>query len=260
MTTALLQIAGHERRRVVEALESGLLAPPYTSAALRSVLGGSNGVGAVAEALAQHEHLGLSPEASAVWLRTAEELDSRAVRPDVVWSGPDVAGLHARDTRRVYDELLGSAERSIWASTYVYFDGPRAFEVLARRMDARPELEVRLFLNIQRKWGDTTAPDQLVRRFAEKLWEREWPGSRRPTVFYNPRSLELAEPPGVLHAKAVVADDEALFITSANLTESALDRNIELGLLIRDRSLALSVVSHFRVLIDHGLLTPLPAE
>ena len=79
-------------------------------------------------------------------------------------------------------------------------------------------------------------------------------------VFYNPRSLEVGEPPGVLHAKAVVADDEALFITSANLTESALDRNIELGLFVRDRSLALSVVSHFRVLIDHGLLTPLPAD
>ena len=53
-------------------------------------------------------------------------------------------------------------------------------------------------------------------------------------------------------------DDEVVFVTSANLTEAALDRNIELGLLVRDRALAVSVSSHFRVLIDRGLLRPLP--
>jgi phosphatidylserine/phosphatidylglycerophosphate/cardiolipin synthase-like enzyme len=47
-------------------------------------------------------------------------------------------------------------------------------------------------------------------------------------------------------------------VTSANLTEAALDRNIELGLLVRDRALALSISSHFRGLIERGLLRPLP--
>jgi phosphatidylserine/phosphatidylglycerophosphate/cardiolipin synthase-like enzyme len=65
-------------------------------------------------------------------------------------------------------------------------------------------------------------------------------------------------PGGVLHAKAVVADVEVVFVTSANLTEAALDRNIEVGLLVRDRALALSVSSHFYGLIDRGLLHPLP--
>ena len=47
-------------------------------------------------------------------------------------------------------------------------------------------------------------------------------------------------------------------MTSANLTEAALDRNIEVGLLVRDRALALSVLSHFRGLIDRALLLLLP--
>jgi phosphatidylserine/phosphatidylglycerophosphate/cardiolipin synthase-like enzyme len=64
---------------------------------------------------------------------------------------------------------------------------------------------------------------------------------------------------GVLHAKAVVADEEAVFVTSANLTEAALDRNIELGVLLRDRALAVSIVSHLQGLIDRALLKPLPA-
>ncbi len=48
-------------------------------------------------------------------------------------------------------------------------------------------------------------------------------------------------------------------MTSANLTEAALDHNIEVGLLVRDRTLAATVATHFRTLIDRSLLRPLPA-
>jgi len=63
----------------------------------------------------------------------------------------------------------------------------------------------------------------------------------------------------VLHAKAVVVDDKTVFVTSSNLTEAALDRNIELGLLVRDPALTVSITTHFRTLIEKGLLLPLPA-
>jgi hypothetical protein len=125
-----------------------------------------------------------------------------------------VPGLHARDTRRVYEELLGSAERSVLASTYAFFDGPKAFEVLARRMDERPALRVTLLLNVQRRRGDTTAAEQLVRRFADQFWKSDWPGTARPRVFYDPRALDPEGPGGVLHAKAVVADEEAVCATA----------------------------------------------
>ena len=58
----------------------------------------------------------------------------------------------------------------------------------------------------------------------------------------------MSGPEGVLHAKAVVADEESVFITSANLTAAAWDRNIEMGLLVRDRALAATTVIHFRTL------------
>jgi phosphatidylserine/phosphatidylglycerophosphate/cardiolipin synthase-like enzyme len=60
--------------------------------------------------------------------------------------------------------------------------------------------------------------------------------------------------------EAVVIDEEAVFITSANLTEAALNSDIELGVLVRDRALAASVATHFQVLIDEKLLKPLPAS
>ena len=63
----------------------------------------------------------------------------------------------------------------------------------------------------------------------------------------------------MLHAKALVADDESVFITSANLTEAAFDRNIELGLLTRNHVLAASITTHFQGLIDTERLSPLPS-
>jgi phosphatidylserine/phosphatidylglycerophosphate/cardiolipin synthase-like enzyme len=260
MIDGLLALPSHLRTRLASALEAGLLATPCTAASLRSVLGLVEHTDGILGALLELERTGISGLAAAAWIRGVDAATSRALRPDLVWSGPEVPGLHARDTRRVFEELVGSAERSIWISTYAFFDGPRAFDLLARRMDATSKLQVTLLLNIQRRRADTSGPDQVVRRFTERFWKVDWPGSSRPRVFYDPRALDVEGPGGVLHAKSVVTDDDAVFVTSANLTEAALDRNIEMGLLVRDRSLAASVTTHFRVLIEQRLLHPLPVE
>lgn len=259
MTEALLGLPAHIRQRLVSALKSGLLPVPCSGRTLRSVLGLRNSVDDLANALEGLARQGFTEPAIATLIEAVNHAAARTSLPDIVWSGPTVPGIHARDTRRVYDELLGSATRSVWLSTFAFFDGPKAFQVLAQRMDELPNLKVRILLNVQRGRRDTTRPDDLVRRFADGFWDSEWPGSNRPAVYYDPRSLELDGTGAVLHAKAVVTDDEAVFVTSANLTESALDHNIELGLLVRERTLALTVANHFQALIDRNVLHKLPA-
>ena len=235
-----------------------MLTEVCSPAALRSVLGARESIDELLTDLTELAHLGISGRAVTAWLRTVDQARSQMLMPDLVWSGPEVAGLHARDTRRVYEELIRDAQRSVWMSTYAYFDGPRAFADLADRLDSNPSLHVTLLLNLQRSRGDTTGTDQLVRRFTDRFWSTDWPGEIRPAVFYDPRSLDIDGPTGVLHAKAVVVDDNSVFVTSANLTEAAFDRNIELGVLMRDHMLAASITRHFQILIDHELLQSLP--
>lgn len=242
----------------MDAIETGVLPDAPSAAALWSVLGRRGEVDDVRDDLIALKGVGVAGPAVAAWMRALELAEARTPAPDLVWSGPEVAGLHARDTRRVYEELLRHARASVWMSTYVYFDGRRAFADLAERMDAVTGLQVVLMLNIQRARGDTTASDHLVRRFADRFWGTDWPGQSKPAVYYDPRSLDADGPTGALHAKALVVDDAAVFITSANLTEAALDRNIELGLLVRDPTLAKTTTSHFQALIDRDLLSPLP--
>ena len=85
-------------------------------------------------------------------------------------------------------------------------------------------------------------------------------GDAETARLLRPRSLAPDGREGVLHAKALVVDDELAFLTSANLTEAALDRNIEMGVLLRDRAFAGAVVAHFRSLVERQLLLPLPTE
>ncbi len=256
----LQTLPAHVLRRLADALDTGMLPDRPTPASLESEAGIMDGAEQVIDDLERLARVGISGRGVAAWIRAVEQASTRVLSPDLVWSGPEVPGLHSRDTRRVYEELFDNAEHSVWISTYAYFDGPRAFARLAQRMDHVTGLRVTLLLNIQRGQGDTTAPDHLTRRFADRFWGTDWPGSSKPAVYYDPRSLDPSGPISVLHAKAVVVDDEAVFITSANLTGAALDRNIELGVLAHHRVLATSVANHFQALIDARLLSPLPAK
>jgi len=258
MSDVLLDLPSHLRDRLASALYSGQLGPSPSVVSVSSTLGQTECADAVVASLQALSQLGIAGPAAAAWLRTLDRALSRTRKPDLVWSGPTVPGLYARDTRQVYEELLGTAQRSILASTYAFFDGHKAFDVLARRMEAVPALTVTLLLNIERKRGDTTASDSLVRKFAERFWKSDWPGASRPRVYYDPRALSTEGPVGVLHAKAVVADNETVFITSANFTEAALDRNIELGVVMRDQAFAQTVSTYFQGLIEQKLLRPLP--
>ncbi len=258
MIEPLPALPAHVSSRLQQALSTSMLAPPYTTAAIRSALGGGvDDVEAIRDALAALDARGVSAPAIALVLDASAP--SGTARPDLVWSGPTAPGLHTRNTRQVYEELIATAQRSIWISTFAYFDGQHAFKSLADRMTAIPELQVRMMLNIQRRHGDATSVEELMAQFAHRFWSKDWPGDQKPAVYYDPRSLEPGGPEGVLHAKAIVADEQAALVTSANLTEAAFDRNIEVGILSRDQLLAASLTRHFRVLIDRGLLRLLPS-
>jgi phosphatidylserine/phosphatidylglycerophosphate/cardiolipin synthase-like enzyme len=98
-------------------------------------------------------------------------------------------------------------------------------------------------------------PEELVRRFAERFREQEWPGAKLPELYYDPRSLDReAAKRSSLHAKCVVVDRRVALVTSANFTEAAQTRNIEVGALIQSAWFATQLAVHFGALADAGVL------
>jgi phosphatidylserine/phosphatidylglycerophosphate/cardiolipin synthase-like enzyme len=105
-----------------------------------------------------------------------------------------------------------------------------------------------------------TRQDAVRRRFVERFVRLEWPGPRLPDLFHDPRSLSAGEGGRAsLHAKCVVVDGTKAFIGSANLTEAAQVRNIEVGVVVSG-AIAKAVERHFDALIGGGHLQPLPLE
>jgi hypothetical protein len=178
---------------------------------------------------------------------------------DLVWTGPEAGGIANRDTGVVVRELFHTASKSVMIAGYAVSQGHLIFEVLAQRMDEFPELHVRMYLDVRRPEGNFTSQAQIVRRFAARFKEKNWRGSRLPEIYYDPRSSEL-DPSrrASLHAKCIVVDEALAFVSSANFTQAAQRKNIEVGVLIRSKSFAVTLSSHFQMLSAAGLLLPIP--
>lgn len=182
-----------------------------------------------------------------------EHGSSRGPSVELVWTGPEGVTSMSRDTGVVVRELFMSATKSVLVAGFAVHRGREIFGSLAERMTERPDLDVRLFLNIQRAPGDTTIAEHLVRRFCEEFRRRHWPASRYPAVYYDPRSLAMHEKTRTsLHAKCVVIDGRRSFVTSANFTEAAQQRNIEVGALIDDQAFAGAMTEQFDALVRTG--------
>lgn len=179
--------------------------------------------------------------------------------PDLVVSGPDVAGVPTADTHAVVQTLFQEAESEIVIAGYAFHNGKALFERLAERAQARPGLKLIFHVDVPRRANDTSSADAIVMRYAEDFRKRHWPWQPQPDIYFDPRALE--EDPKVracLHAKVIVIDRRKILITSANFTEAAQGRNIELGLLCSIPYLAERVCSYFEGLRKSGQLRRLP--
>ncbi len=255
----LLSLSDRDLNEIATALRAGRLTLPFSSIALQHVLPGVRSP-TVVESFRQLADSGFTA------LQLAATLDllllDRQQRPRVgdilqlVTTGPEVDGLANRDTSVVVRDLFVSATRSVLVAGYAVYQGQRVFQALADRMLEMPNLNVRLFLDIQRPQGDSSVETDLIRRFTDRFTQTQWPSLRPlPKVFFDPRSLGLDQRKRAsLHAKCVVVDDRDVFLSSANFTEAAHERNIELGLLFRSESTAISIAAYFDGMLHAGLL------
>jgi phosphatidylserine/phosphatidylglycerophosphate/cardiolipin synthase-like enzyme len=218
---------------------------------------------AIVATLASLVAAGLTPAQLAIFLRvlaSERAATQRAIdRTTLVWTGPEVAGATSRDTQVVVRELFAGARRHVLVACYALYQSKKVLEPLATAMDAWPELSVRMFVHVGRPHGDAACDAELLRRFAATFQVEHWPGRHLPELFYDPRALAAGYgPKACMHAKCIVVDDARAFVTSANFTEAAQDRNIEAGVLVDDAVFAASLRGQFETLVTLGCLKRIP--
>ncbi len=183
-------------------------------------------------------------------LRIAAEVFARADgarRVELAWTGPSPLGSTLRRIDQALLDLLRSAEHRITLATFVAGHVP---QVTAALIDAlRRGVQVRALLETpdDSEGRIAAAPiDTLRDVVAAGALLLEWPLARRPR---DERGRVAS-----MHAKFAVVDD-AVLVASANLTGSALTRNLEIGVVLREPGLAARLEQHLDTLLERGEIT-----
>ena len=164
---------------------------------------------------------------------------------DTVWSGPGSYYVPVRATAAVLADIVREARRQLLLMTYSAKPHQPLIESL--RAAIGRGVTVSVVVETLQGAGSALSGEEPYRVFTGidgiELWH--WPTSRR------------TEPGSKMHAKLAVADRRVLLITSANLTQSGVGKNIEAGLLIRGGSAPQRAAEHVDALRASGELARL---
>lgn len=169
-------------------------------------------------------------------------------KTSLVWSGPNLSGVPMRMTAQVIMEMIDDAQESLFLSSFTFY---KVGEIVDR-LDAAAKrgVEISLLLETPQSSHYKVRVDPLENindDLMNKLNLYIWP--------YKKRIIEGDPHTGSLHAKFILQDQTKLFISSANLTQSAMDRNIELGVIIEDPTVIQKMRHHLDVLISENVIT-----
>lgn len=241
----LVSLADAELRDLATAAESGRLVPNLTPGLLEML--GLPGDWASMVNSAPAETLALAATA------LLEERES-ARRPHVVSSSLRESDPGFEDTAVVLRRLFAQAQREVLIAGFRVTE--RSLLEPLRRPDAK-KLEVSIYFHIQadidwrgRPRSGSPAEETWPRRWWQGFLEDVWPEAMDPPRgLYSPLTLGRQDDGyHSMHAKTVVVDRRWWLVSSANLTDRAMSRNLELGVLHDDQALAQGVVAHFEAL------------
>lgn len=255
MRNPLLSLTPSELRSISTAIRSGRAAGPFTSLNTRRFVRDEDAE-PVAASLTLLSASGISSEGLALSLELLAEALSSSYRledlVDLVTTGPEAGGTANRSTAVVVSDLFRSAQRSVLIAGYAVYQGQKVFQALAERMTENTDLQVRLFLDVPRKQGDASLIQEDIARYVHQFKTSQWPiGARLPNIYCCAQSIKGEDGrPGILHAKCISVDDETVFVSSANFTEAAQTRNIEVGLLVKSTIVSERLCRFFESLLD----------
>ena len=153
---------------------------------------------------------------------------------ELVWSGPSTNVVPRRATEQVLFELIQGARQRLTIMSFGVFRIPRLVSSLEQVL--ANGVHLRIVLGDRESSGENDMERQLQELgqiVVSSASIFRWVPERRLRDEHGHA--------GLMHAKAAVADSCIAFLTSANLTEAALERNMELGVLIRGGRLPIAI-------------------
>lgn len=161
---------------------------------------------------------------------------------ELVWTGPTTPFVSTRRTEQALLQVINAAEQTLFITSFVTYDVTTIVKAINAASDRG--VVISMLLELSQDHGGTITFDAI--------------GKMRTLVptakLYIWREKAEAYSGGSVHAKVAVADGRICFITSANLTGYAMERNMELGVLISGGDLPSLLGAHLQALADIGVV------
>jgi cardiolipin synthase len=172
----------------------------------------------------------------------ARQQAQRESSVELVWTGPTTPFVATRRTEQVLLDLIRHAQGELFLVSFVTYDVSSVVDAL--NAAAARGVEICILLETSTSHGGSLSIDPIatmrsrVRSAVLYVW------TDRPAPFTE----------GRVHAKVAVADGNIAFVTSANLTGHALEKNMEAGVVVRGGHIPTSLRSHLSSLVDMKII------
>jgi phosphatidylserine/phosphatidylglycerophosphate/cardiolipin synthase-like enzyme len=172
---------------------------------------------------------------------------------ELTWTGPRARAINLRRTDQALIELIHSAKKRVIIVSFAVYKAKSIMSALEKA--AGRGVEIQIIVESPDASEGKIAYDTIAALGAEVKSRAKifiWPHAKRE-VGANGKY-------GALHAKVAVGDKNILYISSANLTEYAMNLNMEMGVLIFGGELPAQAQNHFDGLITAGILNEISFE
>lgn len=162
---------------------------------------------------------------------------------ELVWTGPTTPFVSARRTEQALLQVINAAEQTLFITSFVAYD----VSSIIKALNAANGRGVVIFmlLELSQGHGGSITFDAI--------------GKMRTLVpsaqLYAWRDKTGSFADGRVHAKVAVADGRTCFVTSANLTGHAMEKNMEAGVLISGGEIPRLLESHLLSLVDTNCIS-----
>lgn len=168
-------------------------------------------------------------------------------RAELLWTGPQTSVSAMRHIEQALCELISSAERKIFITSFVAYKANNVITSLSNAM--MRNVEINFLLEASQENGGTISLDSFreLKRFLPSANFYTWNAAKKTKD-------------AAVHAKCALADETIAIVSSANLTGKAMESNMELGTLIHGGALPRQLSMHLNSLIAENIIIPLKQD
>jgi cardiolipin synthase len=244
VTSLARQVSPEKARSIASRIRE--TKPELAATALSGVVGTATASAVVGELVRAWRNTNVSSvELASMLLASSHTVTQAAAEESIelVWTGPTTPFVSARRTEQALLQVINSSRHTLFVTSFVAYDVSSIVQSLA--LATERGVRVSMLMEMSQKHGGNVSIDGIGKMALTIPEARLYAWRERLELFVD----------GSVHAKVAVADRRMCFITSANLTGHAMERNMEAGVLLTGGKIPELLHDHLTSLVDTKVIT-----